>query len=105
MEDFFALDERLGIPLPQLQKDFDEYTKSEQTEMLLRWEQIRGTIPERIKQIERVIIAKQDELSVENNFVRSCRLNSEIADLASAINDLHLWFRVNQDITAERMHR
>ncbi|TVY08239.1 hypothetical protein [Paenibacillus cremeus] len=100
----FELDERLGIPLPQLNKDFEEFTVSEQAEMLLRWEEIRGTIPERIKQIERVIIRKQDQLNVEDNFVLSCKLNSEIAELASTINELHLWFRLNQDMATGAAH-
>ncbi|UUZ93868.1 hypothetical protein LJK87_04035 [Paenibacillus sp. P25] len=100
----FELDERLGIPLPRLAKDFDDFTEREQSEILLRWEEIRGTIPDRIKQLERIIIAKQEQLNVEENFKLSCRLNSEIAELAGTINELHLWFRVNQDITAGPVH-
>lgn len=100
----FDLDDRLGIPLPRLSKDFDEFTEHEQSEMLLRWEEIRGTIPDRIKQLERIIISKQEQLNVEDNFVRSCLLNSEIAELAGTINELHLWFRVNQDITPGPAH-
>ncbi|WP_159881345.1 hypothetical protein [Paenibacillus puerhi] len=104
MTDVFVWDERLGIPLPQLPRDFETYTDSEQAAILLRWEEIRGTIPDRVKQIERVIIFKQEQLNVEDDFVTSCRLNSEIADLASTINELHLWFRVNQDMDARAAH-
>ncbi len=96
--------ERLGIPLPQLDRDFEEYSDREQASILLRWEEIRGTIPDRVKQLERVIIQKQNQLNVEDNFRESCRLNSEIADLASTINELHLWFRVNQDMDARAHH-
>ncbi|MED4602491.1 hypothetical protein P9314_17635 [Paenibacillus validus] len=104
MTDVFVWDERLGIPLPQLKKDFEDYSKREQAELLLRWEEIRGTIPDRVKQIERIIIVKQDQLNVEDDFATSCRLNSEIAELASTINELHLWFRVNQDMDARAAH-
>lgn len=104
MTDVFVWNERLGIPLPQLDKDFEDYSKQEQAEMLLRWEEIRGTIPDRVKQIERIIIVKQNQLNVEDDFAASCRLNSEIAELASTINELHLWFRVNQDMEARAAH-
>lgn len=100
----FVMDERLGIPLPHFDRYFEEFSEKEQAEILLRWENIRGTIPERVKEIERVIIAKQEQLNVEESFSASCRLNSEIAELASAINDLNLWFRVNQDISARVTH-
>ncbi|WP_425414357.1 hypothetical protein [Paenibacillus ginsengihumi] len=100
----FVMDERLGIPLPELQKDWEEYSPAEQADMLLQWEEIRGTIPEQIKRLERVIVHKQNQLNVEDDFAHSCRLNSEIAELASTINDLHLWFRVNQDMSAARTH-
>ncbi|KZE80577.1 hypothetical protein [Paenibacillus elgii] len=100
----FELDERLGIPLPRLEQDFEDYSQQEQAEMLLRWEEIRGGIPDRVKQLERVIIAKQELLNVEEHFPTSCRLNSEIADLASTINELHLWFRVHQDMPDRAVH-
>ncbi|KEQ26230.1 hypothetical protein [Paenibacillus tyrfis] len=100
----FELDERLGIPLPRLEQDFEDYSQQEQAEMLLRWEEIRGSIPDRIKQLERVIIAKQEQLNVEEHFPTSCSLNSEIADLASTINELHLWFRVHQDMPDRAVH-
>lgn len=104
MTEVFVWDERLGIPLPQLDKDFEDYSAQEQAELLLRWEEIRGTIPDRVKEIELVIILKQNQLNVEDDFVTSCRLNSEIAELASTINELHLWFRVHQDMDARAAH-
>lgn len=100
----FVQDERLGIPLPELEKDWEEYTEEERSEILLRWEEIRGTIPDQVKKLERIIIRKQNQLDVEDNFKISCDLNSEIAELAGTINELHLWFRVNQDITASAAH-
>lgn len=100
----FIMDERLGIPLPYMEKDFEEYSEQEQAKILLRWEEIRGMIPDRIKRLETMIIARQDQLNAEDNFAVSCRLNSEIADLASTINELHLWFRVHQDMALGAAH-
>lgn len=97
----FAFDERLGIHIPDLPREWGSYPRVEREEILFQWEQIRGRIPDRIKQIEKVIIEKQERLNGEENFVASCRLNSEIADLASTINDLHLWYRVNQEVSAK----
>ncbi|WP_426452329.1 hypothetical protein ACP26L_09720 [Paenibacillus sp. S-38] len=104
MDHLFVFDERLGIPLPRLDKDFEDYSEREQEAILLRWEEIRGMIPDRIKRLETMIIARQDQLNVEDNFVSSCRLNTEIAELASTINELHIWFRVHQDISVGKTH-
>lgn len=93
----FETDNRLGIPLPNLSLEWDEYTDEERSHILLEWEEIRARIPDRIKELESVINQKQKALSVEENFKLSCQLNTEIAELASIINDLHIWFRVQQD--------
>jgi hypothetical protein len=97
----FTYDERLGIPLPELHVDWEQLSEAEQSAILLQWEQIRGTIPDQVKRLERMIIEKQNRLNVEDDFPTSCRLNSEIAELASTINDLHLWYRVNQEMEAK----
>lgn len=99
MEQYFIYDERLGILLPKLEKDWEDYSEAEQQAILLRWETIRGTIPDRIAELEKIISKKQDELSEESDFARSCQLNSEIAELASVINDLWIWYRLNQTIS------
>lgn len=104
MNNLFEYNERLGIFIPTLLKEWDEYEKDIQEQILIQWNQIQGLIPDRIKALEVIINRKQDELSNENDFVRSCELNSEIADLASIINDLWLWYRVNQDISEEKVH-
>jgi hypothetical protein len=101
MENFFEFDKRLGIHIPQLHKPWNEYSDEEQQEILLNWEKIRGKIPDRIAEIEVLINAKQHELGEENNFTRSCELNSEISDLASKINDLWLWYRLNQTVSTK----
>lgn len=95
----FIHDERLGIPLPVLHEDWEALTERERSELLHDWEQIRGRIPDRIFQLERSIIEKQNRLNAEDDFPASCRLNTEISELASCINDLHLWFRANQDVS------
>jgi hypothetical protein len=100
----FIVDDRLGIPLPYLEKDWDDYSEEERSLILLRWEEIRGTIPNHVKRLESVIIQKQNRLNVEDNFNLSCQLNSEIAELAGTINELNLWFRVNQEITPSHAH-
>lgn len=93
----FIQDERLGISLPMLHLDWDDYSSEERADILLEWEEIRATIPDRILQLEVIIIEKTKQMSEEENFIRSCELNSEIHELASLINDLNIWFRVQQD--------
>ncbi|MDQ0220060.1 hypothetical protein ELQ35_20150 [Peribacillus cavernae] len=102
MKEIFSVDERLGIPVPIFTKEWSEYGEAEQQEILLLWENIRGSIPDRIKELEKLINIKQDQLSDESDFAISCQLNSEIANLASAIVDLWLWYRVNQGITEKK---
>jgi len=97
----FTFDERLGIDLPSLQHAWEDYSRDRQEALLAHWESIRGTIPDRIYEIEQNINLKQDQLSIEENFETSCRLNWEIAELASVINDLWLWYRTHQDISSK----
>ncbi|NRD76111.1 hypothetical protein HPT25_01135 [Bacillus sp. BRMEA1] len=104
MKEYFAFDYRLGISLPELIMEWDDYNKEIQENILFEWEKIRGSIPDRIIDLEDQINYKQAQLSDENDFVRSCQLNSEIAELASIINDLWLWYRANQNIS-EKIHQ
>lgn len=97
----FTLDERLGILIPELTQDWDEYSLIEQEHILLRWEEIRGRIPDRIKDLEKIINRTQSQLNEEGNFARSCQLNSEIAELASTINDLWIWYRAESDVSGK----
>jgi hypothetical protein len=99
MTDHFSYDPRLGIHIPVLTVEWNQYSKETQEEILLRWERIRGSIPDRIFDLEQEINHKQSLLSDENDFIISCQLNSEIAELASIINDLWLWYRANQTMT------
>ncbi|MCM3717937.1 hypothetical protein [Fictibacillus phosphorivorans] len=103
MQNHFIWDEKLGISVPQLHKAWETYDKTEQAAILLQWEKIRGTIPDRIKEIEIEINQLQDRLSAEENFELSCEYNEKIASMASIINDLWLWYRLNQQVTS-KMH-
>ncbi|WP_274652191.1 hypothetical protein [Paenibacillus humicola] len=102
MERFFIWNERLGIELPFFEREWETYTAREREAILVRWEEIRGAIPDRVFAFERLINEKQAELFDEEDFETSCALNSDIADLASRINDLHIWYRINQEIEPRR---
>ncbi|MFC5712781.1 hypothetical protein ACFPU1_08305 [Thalassorhabdus alkalitolerans] len=95
----FIHDQRLGISLPQLETEWENYSPACQDVILEKWEEIRGKIPERIQEIENTINKKQAMLDKEEDFETSCRLNLEIAELASLINDLWIWYRTTQHIT------
>ncbi|MFL6558689.1 MAG: hypothetical protein ACJ8MO_21545 [Bacillus sp. (in: firmicutes)] len=101
MEEYFSFDQRLGIQLPELSLEWEQYRIETQQKILLYWEQVRGSIPDRISDLENQINQKQVLLSNESNFPRSCQLNTEIADLASIINDLWLWYRANEVLSSK----
>lgn len=103
MVEHFLYNERLGISIPDFEKNWDDYPQATQQMILFQWEKIRGRIPDRIANLEEMINAKQAQLNDEGNFIKSCELNNEISELASIINDLWLWYRTNQNIT-EKMH-
>ncbi|WP_088043019.1 hypothetical protein [Bacillus sp. EAC] len=105
LQDFFSYNERLGIYLPKLNLHWEDYSLAEQQFILTEWECIRGEIPDQIKRLEYLINEKQEQLNHEHDFAKSCKLNSQIADLASVINDLWIWFRSNQQMSQEsKMH-
>ncbi|MEK3645974.1 MAG: hypothetical protein C6W58_02120 [Bacillaceae bacterium] len=97
--EMFEYNERLGIPLPAFSKHWDEYPNEVQQQILSDWECIRGQIPDRIKHLEAIINKKQEQLNDEEDFELSCRLNEEISEIASIINDLWLWYRIDPHIT------
>ena len=101
MKKRFRYDDRLDIELPDIEEEWLAISQDERTQILYEWEIIRGTIPNRIQKREAIIIEKQNQLHQENNFTISCELNTQIANLASQINDLHLWFRTNQDVESK----
>ncbi|MFB4163023.1 hypothetical protein ACE1TI_04090 [Alteribacillus sp. JSM 102045] len=95
----FLWDPRLQIKLPILKKEWEAYDKENQYIILEKWENIRGQIPERIADIEKEINKKQVQLDTEDEFEKCCILNEEIAELASIINDLWLWYRTHPQVT------
>ncbi len=99
MKEYFLFDDRLGIHIPDLDLDWENYHLDTQHSILFEWEQIRGSIPDRIADLERTINMKQAELQDETDFPRSCQLNKEISELASVINDLWIWYRTNDTTT------
>lgn len=101
----FIFNERLQIALPKLHLRWEQYSAEERAQMLKEWEEIRGRIPEQIKAFERIINMKQDHLNREENFITSCQLNTQISEVASRINDLHLWYRLNQVISVDKSHQ
>jgi len=98
LERQFVYSERHDIALPSLETDWDELPLACRIAILSKWEMIRGTIPDRIKSLEDVIRVKQQLLFEEDDFAESCLINGDIADLASRINDLNIWFRTRQDL-------
>ncbi|RKL66724.1 hypothetical protein CR203_12855 [Salipaludibacillus neizhouensis] len=94
----FTFNTRLGINLPDLNKKWEDLDITAQGDILAKWEQYRGNIPDRIKDIEMQINDLQDQLYRESNFTRSCELNSDIAELASIINDLWIWYRTGDEV-------
>jgi hypothetical protein len=101
----FPYNKRLGISIPVLNSAWEDYSEAERADILHKWEKIRGSIPDRIKEFEAVINEKQSRLNKEENFKLSCSLNSEIAEIASRINDLHLWYRLNQEFDTDKSHQ
>lgn len=101
MKEDFTFDSRLGIYIPDLRADWNQYSKANQESILYCWERIRGSIPDRIADLEQEINHKQAQLSDENDFPRSCQLNTEISELASIINDLWLWYRADQRVSGK----
>lgn len=100
----FIKDPRLEIELPILKKEWEAYEQEMQNIIIEKWEEIRGQIPERIAGIEKNIISKQASLDTEENVEKCCQLNNEIAELASKINDLWIWYRTHPTVSDYMFH-
>ncbi|MFA9558740.1 ABC transporter C-terminal domain-containing protein [Evansella sp. AB-rgal1] len=94
----FTYDSRLGISVPQLETEWNYLNPQTQTAIFDKWEEIRGDIPDRIKDLEQEINELQQQLYEEDEFQKSCELNSSIAELASIINDLWIWYRSGEGV-------
>ncbi|GAA0333102.1 hypothetical protein GCM10008967_24780 [Bacillus carboniphilus] len=99
MKKYFKFDKRLGIDIPHLDKNWHQYAPHIQEDIIMHWEQTKGKIPDRIKSLEVCIDEKQNQLSEEDDFMKSCLLNEEISELASIINDLWIWYRTEGAVT------
>ncbi|MBU9720148.1 MULTISPECIES: hypothetical protein [Bacillaceae] len=99
MQTLFIEDKRLGIALPKLNKSWELYTIEEQGEILAFWEKQRAKIPDRIKELEKVVSRKTNDMLLENDANKMIDLNNEIVHLASVINDLNIWFRTEPVLT------
>lgn len=104
MVELFLHDERLGISIPTFLDNWNELSEEMRNSLSFQWETIRGTIPDRIAEIEKTINSKQKQLYEETDFDICCRLNSEISELASIINDLWIWFRKNEITSSKPLH-
>lgn len=100
----FVHDPRLGILIPQFEVDWDDLSRQDQEFIVEKWEHLREAIPDRIKELEAQLNHKYAQLNKEDDFMRSCQLNSEISEIASIINDLHLWYRIDQNVSAGKPH-
>lgn len=105
LEAQFEPDGRLGIPLPRFGVPWEQMNAVERACVVERWELIRGQIPAAILAREAKIRRLLDELFEEEDFVRCCSLNAEIAEAASAIHDLQIWYRTQQDLEEENIER
>ncbi|MFD3258023.1 hypothetical protein ACE3MQ_05355 [Paenibacillus lentus] len=100
----FVYDERLDIHVPSLDRPFEAYHIEERLAMIESWESIRGRIPTKVMVLERLIERKLSEMGNENDFEKSCQINGEIAELASQIHDLQIWYRISQDEPTAKSH-
>ncbi|WP_028783457.1 hypothetical protein [Thalassobacillus devorans] len=101
MEQLFNYDSRLQLYIPDLPRPFYTYSHIEQASILAEWENHRGEIPDKIKELEIEIENCLARLNNEDDFEASCQLNDRISQLASIINDLWIWYRTNPVITAK----
>lgn len=96
----FEVDERLGIRVPVLTGDWAAYTVDAQSAMIAEWEGIRARIPDRVKQLEALIDACQQEIAGEEEWDRVCELYAEVYRIASIINDLNIWQTIEPQTSA-----
>lgn len=97
MTDRFRYDKRLGILLPNLYEDWESLSPEERHAMIMEWEKIRARIPDRIMELEGEINKRQEHIAKEDDWDKICKLYGEIYGIASTINDLQIWSRIEQD--------
>ncbi len=97
MEQVFTYEDRLGIEVPYLEKEWQDYSLKERTSILEKWELMRGRIPAQIAHFESEIDSLQNDLHREEDWDRSLSIMQKVSDLASRINDLNILFRTQPD--------
>jgi hypothetical protein len=95
----FEFNERLGIPLPALEKDWEAYTLDEQSQILAMWEQIRAQIPDRIRFFERKFMETFESLNSVTNGDELAQLSTKLAEISSIINELNVWYREEPNVS------
>ncbi|MBL0386517.1 hypothetical protein JJB07_07635 [Tumebacillus sp. ITR2] len=100
----FVFNERLGIQIPVQHHEWHEYTRAEQEDLIHRWESIRSRIPDRIKELEEIIEDRQLKIAVEDDWDRVVELYEDVFFIASVINDLNNWMRLEPSTTDEEGH-
>lgn len=100
----FEYNERLGIEIPIFNTKWEHFSQEEQHQIIYRWENVRAQIPDRIKELEKMIQKRELQLQVEDNFPSFCQLSREISDFASRVIDLNLLFRTQQEATMGKAH-
>lgn len=98
MEDVFHVDDRLGITIPALTREWTEYSLDERRVILERWEIERGHIPHQVSVFEAQIAALQEAMHQEEEWEQTVALMDQINDYASRITDLNIWFRTQPDL-------
>lgn len=93
----FQLNERLGLEVPMLSREWTEYSEADRQTILERWETSRGRIPALISAFEEAIHARQEKLYEEEDWEATLALMNEVSDYASRINDLNILFRTQPD--------
>lgn len=100
----FEYNERLGIDIPIFYTKWEHFSQDEQYQIIYRWETVRAQIPDRIKELEKMIHKRELQLQIEDDFSSFCQLSREISDLASRVIDLNLWFRTQEEATMGKAH-
>lgn len=98
MSEHFAYDDRLGMEVPRLMREWSEYTVEERERILADWESLRGGIPAVIARFEEEINDRHERLQRVEDWDESVRLLTEVNDYASRINDLNILFRTQPDV-------
>ncbi len=96
----FRHDPRLGIELPDLTTPYEELSHTQQEELIAYWEGVRAHIPDQIMKFEQDIEDHLQAVHQEEDWDIVAAHFADISDLASRINELNMWRRVDPSLTA-----